>query len=408
MKTALWYCVAAVLGLFLVPFPLESQEPSKDLVKPWHRLVNIRSVAFTSDGRFLAAGAGETEEPGQVTVWDVKTLKVHFVFKTDKGVPALAFSRDNKTLAVASFTEHCYLLDVETGKVQGTLAGHGKAARGVAFAPDEKTLAVSSYDGSIRLWDYRAGKLLQTMPGHTDWVYCVSYSPDGKILASSSADQSVRLWDANSGKLLRTWKDYRSILRSMAFDPKGQWLATACWDGNLKLRDPHSDKVWANFSEGAGVDWVAIHPSGKSLAVCRMRSTVQILDVNLREATAAEKERIQVLIAQWDDDSLEVRDKASKQLEKLGLLAEPFLSKAQKESPSAEVRLRARLLRKSLRSPEPAAQLQGHRHEVLWGAYSQDGQFLATSGKDGVVLLWDVATYKLKATLIWPNGRARR
>jgi WD40 repeat protein len=403
MKKRFWCRVGAVLlGVIIGPLSLESQEPSKDLIKPWDRLVNIRSVAFTSDGRFLAAGAGETQEPGQVTVWDVKTLKVHFIFKIDKGVPAVAFSRDNKTLAVASFTEKCFLLDVDTGKVQGTLAGHGKVARSVAFAPDEQTLAVSSYDGSIRLWDYRAGKLLQTMPGHTDWVYCVSYSPDGKILASSSADQSVRLWDASTGKLLRTWKDYRSILRSVAFDPKGQWLATACWDGTLKLRDPHSNKVWASFSDIGGVDWVAVHPSGKALAMCRMRSTVQILDIDLREATLAEKKRIQELIAQWDDDRLGVRDKASQQLEKLGLLAEPFLSKAQKDSPSAEVRIRARLLRKLLRSPEPAVQLQGHRHGVLWGAYSQDGQLFATSGKDGHVLLWDVATYKLKATLIWP------
>jgi WD40 repeat protein len=379
-----------------------AQEPPKDLIHPLERILNIRTAAFSSDGLLLAAGAGEMDESGQVTVWDVPTLQVRFVHKVDKGVPALAFSRDNKTLAVCTFTQSCHLLDTATGKVQGKLAGHGKAARGVAFAPDGQTLAVSSYDGSVRLWDYRAGKLLRTLPGHTDWVYCVAYSPDGTMLASSSADNSVRLWDPSTGKLLLNWKDYGSIVRSVAFDPKGQWLATACWDGTLKIRDPHSHKVLAVFADGGGADWVAVHPSGQTLAACRMTSTVDVLAVDLREASGGQQRRILALMAQWEDDRLQVREQASQDLHKLGWMAEPLLAKAQKDSPSAEVRMRARQLRKALRAPTPVARLKGHHHEVLGGAYSADGRLLATTGKDGRVLVWDTATYQLQAALTWP------
>jgi WD40 repeat protein len=391
-----------LVGLVLGPSPSFAQDPSKDLIKPFDRIINIRTVAFSDDGLLLAAGAGETEEVGQVTVWDVKTLQVRFVHKVDKGVPSLAFSHDSKTLAVGSFTEHCILLDTDKGKVQGMLPGHGKAARGVAFAPDGQTLAVSSYDGSVRFWDYRAGKLLKTVPGHTDWVYCVAYSPDGNLLASSSADRSVRILDPSTGKLLRTWANYGSILRCVAFHPKGRWLATASWDGTLKIRDPHSDKVWMNLAEGGGVDWVAVHPSGKMLAVGRMSGTVQVFPVDLREATAEELKRVEQLITLLDDDRLEVRDQASQDLQKFGWIAEPLLARAQKDSPSAEVRMRARQVRKTLRAPPPVAVLRGHRHEVLWGAYSPDGRLLATAGKDGVVLVWDAVAYKLQATLTWP------
>jgi WD40 repeat protein len=394
-----------VWGLGIWPLASFSQEPSKDLVPPWAAsVVNIRTLAFTSDGRLLAAGAGEIEEKGQVTVWDVKTRQLRFKHKLAKGVPVVAFSRDNKTLAVCSFTEHCYLLDADTGKVQRKLPGHGAAARSIAFAADGQTLAVGSYDHSIRLWDYSAGKLLHTWKGHTDWVYYLAYSPDGTMLASSSLDESVRLWEASSGKLLRTWRGYRGVLRCLAFESHGQWLATCCWDGTLKLRDLHSDKVLANLGNGAtGVDWATIHPSGNTLAAGRMGRVVPILNVpKFGDATAEQQKQIQQWIAQWDDDRVEIRDQAGRELQKFGWTVEPLLAKAQQESRSAEIRIRARLARSALRDPQPVARLEGHRDDVLWGAYSPDGQLLATAGKDGVVLLWDTATYKMTACLTWP------
>jgi len=399
--------IAMAMALCLALFPRAAlcQEPSKDLVEPplLGRTLNLRTVAFSPDGRFLAAGAGETEEIGEVAIWDAKTLQVRLYHTVGKGVPSVAFSCDSKTLAVGSFTEHCYLLDVDTGKVQATLSGHGAAARGVAFAPDGSTLAVGSYDGTIRLWDYRAGKLLNTLKGHTNWVYCVTYSPDGKILASSSSDNSVRLWDPANGKLLRAWDDYGSILRCVAFDPSGQWLATPSWDGTLKLRDHRENKVLANHF-GGGADWVAIQPSGKNMAVGHTGGkTVAIFPLDFHEATAEEQKRIGELIALWDDDRIEVRDKASQVLQELGRIAEPLLAKAVKDSASAEMRMRARLARTAIRSPKPAAQLKGHRGDVLCGAYSPDGQIIATGATDARVLLWDATTYNIKATLSWPE-----
>jgi WD40 repeat protein len=402
---------ALILTVALFPPFAPGQQPSKDLVEPalGGRIVTLRTLAFSPDGRFLAAGSGETaaaggkEEAGEVVIWDAKTLQVRLLHKLDHGVPSIAFSRDSKILAVGCFGEQCYLLDAETGKIEATLGGHGQAARAVAFAPDGQTLAVGSYDGTIRLWDYRAGRVLQTLKGHTDWVYCVAYSPDGSILASGSKDNSVRLWDPANGKLLRTWDDYGSILRCVVFDPTGRWLATASWDGTLKLRDHRENKLLANFS-GNGVEWVAIQPSGKRMAASRnVARDVQIFPLDIREPTADEEKRIGELIARWDDDRMEVRDKASQELEKMGWIAEPLLAKAMKESQSAETRMRARLARAAIHSPKSAVELRVHQDEVLCGAFSPDDQVLATGGKDGMVVLWDAGTYRIKSKLSWPE-----
>jgi WD40 repeat protein len=304
--------------------------------------------------------------------------------------------------AVASFTENCWLLDPQSGKVQRKLPGHGDAARAVAFAPDGKTLAVGCYDHDIHLWDHAEGKLVQKLSAHTGIVYCVAFSPDGKTLASSCEDNSVRLWDVQSGKTLRHWDDYDSVVRCVAFAPKGSWLATASWDGTLKIRDPDKDRVLLSLVGDGSPDWVAIHPSGKNLAVGWLHGKVHVYDLDVRDASAEERQQIQKLIALWEDDRLSVRDQASRELIRLGVIAEPLLRQAAKESPSAEVRIRAREARKSIQASKPAAVLNTHRGSVLWGAYSPDGDLLATVGQDGFVVLWDTKKYQVKAKLQWP------
>jgi len=394
--------VCAIVTVTLSFSAALAQDQSKDLSKPWERVLNIRSVAFSPDGLLLAGGMGEPKEIGEVAVWDAKTHKVRWTHKMENGVPTVAFSPDNKILAVGSYAEDCLLLDAGTGRVLRTLSGHGEAARGVAFSPDGKTLAVASFDQTVRLWDHAAGKLLHTLKAHTNWVYGVAYSPDGKTLASCSSDRTVRMWDAASGKLLRTWDDYGSIIRCVAFDPKGQWLVTPCWDGTVKVRDYQSNKVLANFSVSSD-DWVAIPPGGNVLALGGNAKTVQILPLDLRPANAVEQKRIGELMSLWENDSFDVREKASQDVQKMGPIAEPFLTKAIKESSSPEVRIRARDALKVVRMPQPVAHLKGHHDEVLSGVFSPDGQIFVTGGRDGLVVLWNAVTWKMTATLQWPT-----
>ena len=107
-------------------------------------------------------------------------------------------------------------------------------------------------------------------------------------------------------------------------------------------------------------------------------------------------------MALWNDDRVTVRAKASQELAELGSITKPLLRQAMKESASAEARIRAREVLQGLASPKPIARLIGHQAVALRCVYSADGQFLATTARDGPVLLWDAATHQRKATLTWP------
>src|SRR5262249_5364158 len=103
------------------------------------------------------------------------------------------------------------------------------------------------------------------------------------------------------------------------------------------------------------------------------------------------------LLAKLDDDDYEVRELAGKKLLALGLLAEPQVRRASKESKSAEVRLRCRKLRAAMLSQPDILIAAGSELEGV--VFSPDGKLLA-AGQDGAVRLWDVATHKELARLI--------
>ena len=390
-------CLWVVGGATLSLAACLGQQRSGDLVKP-SAILDVGSLAFAPDGRTLAAGANDGKKGG-VALWDTKTLKIRRGRQLDQRVAALAFSPDSKTLAVATFSEHCYLLDAESGNVRTLLSGHGKATRDVAFAPDGKVLAIAASGGDVHLWDWRAGQRMRTLKGHPGEIYHVAYSPDGKLLACSG--NSTSLWEPALGKQLRAWE----MSYPIAFDPRGQWLATGSNDSSLTLRDLKDYNKARAFYDGIYPYFcLAIHPSGKSFAVCSgLDKEVRAFRLDLSQAAAADEKRIGALLALWQDDRIEVRDKASKDVVKCGDMAKPLLRKAMNESPSAEVRVRAREALRVLASPKPMARLTGHHEVALRCVFSPDGQTLATSARDGLVLLWDTSTYQLKATFTWPK-----
>ncbi len=129
----------------------------------------VSSVAFSSDGRWLASGIGN-----MVRLWRVngdQTLVHSYTGHTDY-VSSVAFSSDGQWLASGSHDQTVRLWSVLTGNCQAVLEGWVGSVWAVAWKPTQDEvalLATAGEDKTIRLWHvpYRSGEI---GPISLDWT----------------------------------------------------------------------------------------------------------------------------------------------------------------------------------------------------------------------------------------------
>jgi hypothetical protein len=112
------------------------------------------------------------------------------------------------------------------------------------------------------------------------------------------------------------------------------------------------EALWADLG---GEDARRAYQAVRALAA-RPQEAVPLLRDRLRAVAASpafddDPARIARLIANLDSAEFDARDKASKELEKLGKWAEPALRKALQDSPNLEVRKRIIRLREAIARP---------------------------------------------------------
>jgi hypothetical protein len=215
-------------------------------------------------------------------------------------------------------------------------AGPKGCANVIHWMPDGRTLLVAGQDGVIRIVQAPDGKKLGQLKGHDTSIVSLALAGDGKTLVSGSADTTALVYDASS--LPRADRP-RTTIDAARFD--------AIWK-DLALED-------------AGKAFQA----GQTLASAD--NATQFLETKAKPVTLDPK-RVPQLITDLGVNDFQVRERAMKELEKLGELAEVDLNQALQNKPSLELQQRAKqiLARLAMHESPPVEVLQMHRAlEVL-------------------------------------------
>jgi serine/threonine protein kinase len=121
----------------------------------------VLSIAFSPDGKFLASGSGvihttmwgqQEWKDGEVKVWEVGSWREVVTLRRDKSGVSVAFSPDGRLLAAGSIDGTVRVWEVGSWREVATFSGRGCVSL-VSFSPDGKFLASGNADGTIKLWE---------------------------------------------------------------------------------------------------------------------------------------------------------------------------------------------------------------------------------------------------------------
>jgi WD40 repeat protein/transcriptional regulator with XRE-family HTH domain len=387
----------------------------------------IWAVATSLNGQYWAAGSRQ----GEVRVWREGGKLLHLAWQAHTStVATLAFSPDGRTLATGSWDGAIKLWDLESGALLWTSWQTNNIQR-LAFAPDGRTLASSGADAVIQLLDAHRGTHLRTLSGHSGPVYALAWSPDGSLLASGGFDTYIRLWDfsrAQPGPGMRMLVGHTDWVFALAFTPDGRTLTSGSWNGTVKLWEVASGRVRETLTGHTGRVWaVAWSPDGRTVANCEWDQTIWLWDVERRSYRAvlhghsagvhglAFTPDSRSLLSGSDDGTLRVWDVESGQCVRImrGYAVSLYDVAWSPNGPSSSPGRGSQLASAGSdllltiwdgAGKTPPRVLRGHRWDVYGVAWSPDGRFLASSGWDNAVRLWDATTGADVRILRDPDG----
>jgi WD40 repeat protein len=333
----------------------------------------VKALAFTSDGKSLVTANPVTG----VHVWDVATGRLVREFVPTDNPSIMTVSPAGKLVAV---------VDNGGGRFGGGFGGFG--GRGGGFGGGRfggGGIGSGGFGGGgggfgdgkhtmCRVWDVADGKEFRSFKVAGDDVANCQFSPDSKGLAVANWRSDVRLWDIAADKVVLTCENgsYPTKLVCTAFASDGKSIATASDTGPVVLVNLKNGKELRRFESGKCPHYQALAFSPDSKLLAGLGSDHQCIDVWL-VATS----KLQYSLRSSRGDFLSLTFTADGKSLITG------------HSGQCDITL----------WDAATGQLQScienaHQGWVCGLAVSADGKWLASSGYDCALRVWDLVTTK--------------
>jgi WD40 repeat protein len=329
----------------------------------------VLSVAFSSDGQFLATG----DINGEIIVWQVKNSELKLRWTADNTlIRSVAFSPNGQYIASASENQTIKIWEAATGNLIKPLNDENNQVWSIAFSPNGRYIASGGEDKTVKIWEIATGVCQPTSEEHDSLIRSVMFSPDGQYIASGSDDNTAKIWNVDTGQCIQTLRGHSNWIRAVAFSPNSQTLVTGSEDKTVKIWEVATGQCIQTLKGHDNWVWsVAFSSDGKTLASGSADQTIKIWNVDTGECIQTLRGHsnwVQSIVFNPDGKTL-----ASGSTDKTVKIWEVATGKC-------------------------IQTLQGHSTWMRTIAFSPDGKTLASGGEDQTVRIWNVDTRECKKT----------
>jgi RNA polymerase sigma factor (sigma-70 family) len=318
----------------------------------------LRSLALSPDGKLLAA---ERARAGLVLLDATSGKPVHAAGLKGRSCCGAGFTPDGRTLVAWTDDQAVHDLDVATGKLRKQFRLAGDEDRRLSYiaelSPDGRLLAFGSQTRFLSIQEVDTGKEVVRFDRLPDGVSSVAFSPDGRTLAWGGwNDPTVHLIELSTRQERHHFRGHQGRILTLQFSPDGRSLisggndATALvWD-LVRRADPRAADNKDLSTEELTSLWKDLGTAGAPQAyqsLCRLArspAAVEFLRVRIQPVAPPDARVVARLIADLDSNKFSVRDKATKELERLGEQAVGACQKALSGALSLEKRQRLETL----------------------------------------------------------------
>lgn len=323
----------------------------------------VNTVAISPDGKWMASGSWDD----RTRVWSLPDLTpVGEPVKHFEDVQAVAFSPDSRWLASASFDASVKIFDCLQARTSEPLT-HAGPVFSVGFDPSSQQMVCGGYDGQLTVWDVSSRKVIEPRFQHQGGIVNAHFLSDGSAVVSAARDRTARVWKTGSAPGPKTNLALSSRCWSVDFSADNQQVVTASEDGLVT--------IW-NVSDGTPVVRPAWHVDNGTMVCARwLDGNSQIIASNQHDLYLWSNR------GEWHYDS---RISVNQPIRKIECDRQGrFLICSSDIAVAWFVDLEA----------DDARLVELNHPDVVTDvAISPDGQYLATSCRDGMARLFDRKT----------------
>lgn len=303
----------------------------------------------------------------------------------------------------------------------------GESIQTAAFSLDSSMIAVGGKKGGVQLWDTNTlfeddRQPLRSMASHAKAVIALNFSPDGKNLVSGSWDDSVLLWDLGSETAPRKMVENIDVATT-TFSQDGHWFVVALSKGDrggeVQLWDADH---WKLIKTLAGKAPIAISPDSRLLAATGANGSIIVRDLyqhaplarTLEDPGKAQSlaflEGGGLLVTGGQDQTLRMWDTVTGKISSPPINTQQGPITALALHPDGKILASAgkdgRILLWNMTDnvEQPVAELAGHTSTVFGLDFSHDGHRLVSASFDKTIRIWKEDGFQYKSSLPIDTG----